>query len=326
MPISPDILAVTHTELMKTIPDALARSNALLNKLVKKRSMPFNGGNLTFQFPVAILDNEAEGWIDGSTDVISTNPNQEMVYGQLTYKKFYSNVVVSLNDIAATDDSPNAIASLIEIKKNVAQNTMTRTVSASVYGSGTTSNKALNGFGDIFGASGTAYAGINNTDYPTWYPQADTTSTVISYDVISNGLASLSAINNQQPISDGLVSSYKPDLMVSKPNIQSRFKSQLQVQQRFADEATVKAGFENLVVDGIPWVVDDFAPANTLYILSSTSMHFGIRYGFWSGRKSRLDNSQVLPNQPITVSTGYHVGNLYCENRRVNWFANSLSA
>jgi hypothetical protein len=136
MPISPDILAVTHTELMKTIPDAIARSNALLNKLVKKRSMPFNGGNLTFQFPVAILDNEAEGWIDGSTDVISTNPNQEMVYGQLTYKKFYSNVVVSLNDIAATDDSPNAIASLIEIKKNVAQNTMTRTVSASVWGVG----------------------------------------------------------------------------------------------------------------------------------------------------------------------------------------------
>jgi len=326
MPVNNDILAVTQTELMKDIPDALARSNALLNKLVKKRSKPFNGGNLTFQFPVNILDNAAQGWIDGSTDVISNNPNQELVYGQLTYKKFVSSAVLTLNDIAATDNSPNAIADLAVVKKNVSQSTMVRTISSALYGSGTTSNMAINGFGDIFGASGTAYAGINNTDYATWYPQVDSTNTVVSYDVISGLLASLYEVVNQQPADNELVSSYDIDLMLSKANIQSRYKTQLQVQQRFMSEEMVKSGFKGIEVDGIPWVIDYYSPSNYLYILSSASMHFGCRFGFWSGKKSPLDSVQTIPNQPISVATTYHVGNLYCENRRVNAVATALTS
>jgi hypothetical protein len=321
-----DILAVSHRELMKTIPDALSRTNPVLNRMVKNRRKELRGGNLTFQFPVFILENQSEGWIDGTTDTISNNPSQNLIYGELVYKFFQSTVPLMLVDFAATDDSPNAIADLMVTKKAMAEATMVRSISSSVYGSGTTANKRINGFADFLTASsGTAYAGINNTTYSEWFPQQDTTSTVVSYATISSLLGDLYEIINQQPTQDELVSSYKVDLMVSRADIQQRYKAQMQTEQRFTDADLVKSGFKGVEVDGIPWVIDSFAPANTLYALSTQSLHFGIRYGFWGGKKSPMDNTQELPNQPIYISTSYHSGNMYCENRRVNAVWTNLS-
>lgn len=325
MSVSGDILAVAHRELMKEIPDAMSTANGLLAKLALRRKKILNGGDGTFQFAVMLEENEAEGFITGTTDVLSLNPNQNFFYGTLQYKYFRSTTAITLADFATTQDSPNAIADLAVAKKNAAKATMVRTISQAMYTSGTSANLKFNGMDDIFAAPGISYAGLNDSDYPNWAPLIDSSSTTVSYSVISNLLGTLSERTNQQPIDTELRSNYKVDLMISRADVQSRFKSQLQVQQRFMDEELVKAGFNGIEVDGVAWVVDGYANANSLYILSSDSFHFGSRYGFWSGRTSPLDSKQPLPNQSIEAMTSYHVGNLWCENRRVNALANALA-
>lgn len=322
-----DILAVTTQELIKqTIPDALAKSNALWFLMQGKRSESFSGGNGNFQFAVNLLENQSQGWIDGSTDVLNVNPSQNFVYGTLQYKKFYSTVSLTLNDVENTKGDANKIASLMVAKKASAASTFTRTVSEASWLSGTSGNMRFNGLYDMFLAgSGVSYAGLNNTDYPEWYPQINSTDSVVSYSVIENMIGQVAEFLNQKPLQNDLKSNYNLDIMISKANIQSRYKSQLQVQQRFSNEDMAKAGFKNIEVDGIPWVVDAYAPSNTLVILSSDSLHFGALCGFNSGKKSAFDNIQELPNQPIQVSTSFHIGNMWCENRRVNAALTNLS-
>lgn len=330
MAVLADVLAVAHQEIMENIPDILAQTNGLLNRIIKKQKFQLKGGNQTIQFPVAVYENTAQGWISGTTDVQNINPTQNFVYGELQYKYFYSTVAIPLQDFSATVDSPNATANLVIQKKNMAISTFTRTMSAAMYASGTASNQQINGFADIFAASGTAYGGLNNTTYANWLTEIDSTTTVVSYQAINGMLATLNERTNQQPLestsNSQIVDRYDLDLMVSRGAIQARYESQLQVQQRFMDADLVKSGFKGIEVNGIPWVVDYYSPSNYLYIVSSSSMHFGGRYGFGISTKSPLDNDQVLPNQPIAVSTRYHVGNLYCENRRVNGVFTGLTS
>lgn len=315
-----DVLAVAHTELIKGIPDALARTNPLLNRLAKRRFKKLDGGNLNFQFAVNLLDNLSQGAFNGTTDVIDVNPNQQFVKGELTQKFYYTNTTITLQDYAGTQDSPNAIADLVTSKMAASQNSFTRLMSTDVYGSGTVGNQKLNGLADIGGAAGTAYAGINDTDYPTWLFERDTTTTVVSYDAINSMLATLAERTNQQPVEPDLKSTYEIDLMISRGAMQARYTSQMQVQQRYMmDEQLVKSGFKGIEVNGVPWVIDAFTPTNYLYILSTESLNFGIRYGFWSNNPAPTNTkSQTLPTQQMDTSTSSHAGNLYCTNRRVN--------
>ena len=315
-----DIMAVTTQELIKKdIPDGLAKANALWFLMQGKRATSFNGGNGTFQFAVNLLENQSQGWIDGSTDVLNIQPSQNYVYGSLQYKKFQSTVSLTLNDFMNTEGDANKIASLALAKKASAASTFIRTVSQAIWGAGTSANMKFNGIQDVLLAgSGVSYAGINNTDYADWYPEIDSTTSVVSYYAINNIIGLISENLNQKPIQSELKTNYELDIMLSRSVIQTRYSSQLQTQQRWSNEEMLKSGFRNIEVNGIPWVIDANAPDNTLVILSSDSFNFGSLCGFGSSKKSGFDGTQILPNQPIQAGTSYHIGNLWCENRRVN--------
>lgn len=320
-----DALAVAHQEIMKRIPDTLAVTNPFFGKM-KNRKEVLEGGTGVIQFPISVFDNPDQGWITGTNDVIPTNLYQSTVYGQLNYKFFQSTASASLQDLEYTENSPNAVVSILKLKAGEALNTMVRTISQSLFQSGTTSNLQLNGLADVMAASGTAYAGVNNSTYSSWLPLYPT-ATVVNYNNINSAIQQLQTRIAQSPVSPTLTSNYKLDLMVSNYAVQSAFMNIMQTQQLFmADKATTDAGFANITVQGIPWVVDYYSPGsadgstadNYLYILSMDSFHFGVRSGFGIGPDSSMDNTQKLPQQPMIVSTKYSSGNMWCENRRVN--------
>jgi hypothetical protein len=329
----PDALAVATVELQKNTPDALAANIAFFNQL-NGRYKPLQGGNNTIQIPVAIIKPTTEGWISGSTDVLNINPQQNFAYGQLQYKYFANSVPVTLQDMATTYESENAILDLVEGKAAFSFNQMIRTIGESVFLSGTAGNLRFNGLADVFAAAGTAYAGLNNTDYPTWLPEIDTTTNVVSYATISRMLNKLKTVANQTPSKSPLKVRYDVDLMISNYAVQSAFVTQQQSLQRFERTDELDSGFSTVKVQGVKWMVDPYSPGsadgstadNYLYLLSMDSFQFGVRYGFGVGPDSPLDNDQVQPNQPVRSIVKYHVGNIWCENRRPNGVFKALIA
>jgi hypothetical protein len=318
-----DAAAVAVNAVQAEIPDLLAAKNYLYG-LMLKRAKYVSGGDL-IRMALNVLETPTNGFINGTTDTVSINQAQNLTYGTLNWKYFYQNYTLSLDDMTKTGDTDKAIIDLVKAKAASSKNSAVRTLSAAMYGSGSSDTNVFNGFADIFAASGTAYANVLDTVYPSWLPVYNSSDTTPTYAVISKMMGELSEKIQQAPIDNELQTEYELDVMISRAAVQDYYKTTLQNQQRFADIETVKSGFKGVSVNGVFWYTDSFCPGsvngstadNYLYLLSSSSFHLFYKYGFGKNN-CPLDTKQTLPNQPVNINTSYYAGNLGCSNRRVN--------
>jgi len=329
-----EALSVAHDAIRTEIPDQFGQANALFNKLSKKPNLEYVSGGTQIKQPVEIAENQSEGFYDGGFGVIDTSANQQLSFATFDFKYFYHNVSFTLEDFTKTDNTANAVKSLIVAKIEGAKNKATRTLSSAMYGSGSdSSGNALNGFGDIFAASGTAYGGITNTDLDdstTWLTEIDTSTNTINYANINEVVRKLVA-RGQRYGND--IGSYAPDMMVSNSFVQSKFLASQQSNQRFIDSEDLAAGFAGCKFNNINWFVDEYSPGtadgstadNDLYILSTPTLKMCYKYGF-EGKTAPMDFNSRIPNQAIQTNQTFLVGNMVCTARRYNGVFKSLTS
>jgi hypothetical protein len=325
--------AVAVQYIRKQVPDILSQLNPLYAQMVEEQKEYVSGGT-KIQMAILYQENAAKGFIAGDgTDVVSINPNQVSTYGELNWKYYYSNVSITLDDLVKTQDTPLAIKGLLQLKTAHAKNSMVRDLSSSFYGSAATNIKAFNGFGDIFAASGTAYAGINDTDVPNWFPLLDSTAQVTNYANINNNVQRLKVRIGQSPM-DGYGNNMNVDLMLSNYYVLAQFMNSEQIKVRYQPEKDLKSGFDVVKFNGgIPWFADSYAPGsadgvtadNQLFILSKESFRLFYKYGFGE-QEAPLDTRGVIPNQPVQYDVNYLAGNMGCTNRRVNAVMKTLKS
>ncbi len=316
--------AVVTQYIFKEIPDALAKANFIWRKLAMDNKQYVSGGR-EIQFPLKTLANNQLGFINGSTDVIDVNISQQLVYGVLDWKYFYSNVSITLDDITKTNDTPLAIRSLMEAKKELGVTDAVRRLTQAIHGSSVTDPKSFDGLQDAIAAtSGTAYAGLVDTDFPdatAYLPVQDTTTAVVNYSNIASMISQIKARLQQDGVS-GI--DYKLDCAISNDAVYTAFMIAEQAKQRFYENTTLESGFEGIKVNGVFWYVDNFTPGsadgvtadNFLYFLTSKSMCLFYKYGL--DKKSPFDGEIRIPNQTIHANQTYLAGNVAVKNRRVN--------
>ena len=117
-----------------------------------------------------------------------------------------------------------------------------------LYSSGTDA-KALVGLRIAYTNSSTV-GGIAQSSNSWWNTQKDSTSTTLT-------LAAMQAIDNS-----ATVDSESPDLITTSRTLYNSYFALLQPQQRFVDSKTANAGFQNLMFNSKPIVVDSKVPAN----------------------------------------------------------------
>ena len=324
-----EIFAVT-TKFIDDNVQRIWEETTPMHKAIMKRKKYVDGGN---RLTVALdfNPNQSIGFITGtSADLLNVNTQQNLIPAELDWKYLYSNFSVTLQDLNTTADSKHAIVSLVTMKAENTLSSIRQFVASALYGSGAVDPNAFNGFADIFAASGTAYAGLLDTDLGVdaagdkkWLAQIDTSTSTISYATINSMMTKLKT----KAASSGAENTL--DFMVSKPEVLSVFKNTQQAQQRFIDVKDLEAGFDAIRVDGVTWFADDNCPgsgtAYPLYLINSGSMKFFYKYGF-EGKNSPQDISGLrLPNQPIMVHQKFYTGNLFCTNRRVNGVFKALN-
>ena len=324
-----EIFAVTTKYIDDNVQRVWELTTPLHTAIMKKKRYVDGGNRLT-----VALDfdkNNSIGFITGtSADLLNVNPQQNLKPAELDWKYLYSNFSVTLQDLNTTADSKHSIISLVTMKAENTIASIRQFLSTAFYGSAVDDPNAFNGFGDIFAASGTSYAGLVDTDMGVdaagdkiWLPQIDNSTSTISYAGINKMMTKLKT----KAASSGKENTL--DFMVSKPEVLSVFKETQQAQQRFIDVKDLEAGFDAIRVNGVTWFADDNCPgsgtAYKLYLINSGSMKFFYKYGF-EGKDSPQDVSGLrLPNQPIMVHQKFYTGNLFCVNRRVNGVFNALN-
>lgn len=315
-----EIASVVVQHIIAEAPDALMKANALWQKLANDQAYYVSGGT-NIQFPVKMIANTAQGFITGGASAVNVNPSQQLVYGTLNWKFYNHNVSFTLDDFTQTQDAKEAVLDYVEAKKDGALGDAVRALTAALHASATTDPLSFNGLLDVVAASGTAYAGLTDTDYATgaYLPIIDTTTSVVSYENLAPKIQKIKARIQQT----GENTQYPIDMGFANAAVIGAFMASEQAKQRFFESTQLSTGFEGVKINGINLFLDDNTPGtqdgstgdNYLYIFPSKAFKMAYKYGL-KGKTSPLDGEVRIPNQPVMSHQNYFAGNLVCNLRR----------
>ena len=153
-----------------------------------------------------------------------------------------------------------------------AQKTCRKIIAQNIYANNLDTATEITGLtACCFGADTVAYGGLESEDLVAtdgtqpWDAKNTTTTEGIS-------LAVIRTLRSSAKISDG--AGGKPDVGVTTEALFNIVSGILQTQQRFTeDKDTVKAGFTNLVFEGMTIAADDYCTSGYLFIINSK--HYG---------------------------------------------------
>ena len=301
--------------------DGLEKCLPLWNYISKEGKKRQKGGTY-IQFPIKLLKNESQGFIAGTGATVSATPSVQLQYGVLPWKYYNCNINFTLEDYNVAMDSALSVMDFFTEKIDGARADMYRDLSASLWGTSTTNPLAFDGIQDICAATGTAYAGLLDTDYETGaYLPFYGSATTVSYSAIN------SMITNVQERMQASANVGNECMGFANAFVYEKFKNAVQSQQMFLNESEfAKAGFRGFMVNGVEFYLDAYVPGskvsgtndNWAVIFPKKAIKFIYNFGFDSG--SPFDTTKEglqLPLEPLKSVQRYLSGNLVCYDRRL---------
>ena len=301
--------------------DGLEKCLPLWNYISKEGKKRQKGGTY-IQFPIKLLKNDSQGFIAGTGATVSATPSVQLQYGTLAWKYYNCNINFTLEDYNVALDSALSVMDFFTEKIDGARADMYRDLSASLWGTSTTNPLAFDGIQDICAATGTAYAGLLDTDYETGaYLPFYGSATTVSYSAIN------SMITNVQERMQTSANVGNECMGFANAFVYEKFKNAVQSQQMFINENEfAKAGFRGFMVNGVEFYLDSYVPGsntsgvndNWAVIFPKKAIKFIYNFGFDSG--SPFDTTKEglqLPLEPLKSVQRYLSGNLVCYNRRL---------
>ena len=114
----------------------------------------------------------------------------------------------------------------------------------------------------------------------------------------------------------------KPDIGTTTETLFNKVKGILQPMQRFTeDKETTKAGFTNLVFEGMLIAADDFCPSGYFFGCNSAFVGFAVHSNGYFAR----DKWRPLDGPAGRTMKIYWDGNIICSNRKAHKAHSNLS-
>lgn len=318
-----EINALVVQYINDVLPDALEKAMPLWNHFSKDKGRKKVDGGIYYQFPIKLIANQAKGFISGTGAVVSASPSPQLQYGVLNWKYYNTNVNFTLADYTIAMGSSKAAMDFFKEKVDGALGDMARDLATGAWGSSSTNALAFDGMQDILAASGTAYAGLLDTDYsdPTAYLPYISTDSTVNYTAISKMIVALRGRLQQTAEFNSEMLGFMNTATYSK------FQGIIQNQKVFINQnEVVKTGFRGIDVDGVTFDLDAFCPGsqngttgdNWIVVAPANILKFFYKYGFET--PSPFDTTKEglqLPLEPLKSIQKYIAGNMVCTNRRL---------
>jgi hypothetical protein len=280
MPLSyDDITAITQKYFVAKLVDNIFNSNAGLSRSKKKWYTKIGGGERIVQ-PLLYATNGSSEWYAGGT--LNVTSNAKKTAAEYEWKMAHAAIVI--NDIDELKNSGDAqIISHVKSEVQVAEKTLSNTLGTAIFSDGSTAN-SIQGFKLGCAITGTCGA-IAKATYSWWEGHVDSTPTAIT-------LPKLQALYG-----DCSIDSDKPTVIFCTQDIWDDIWGLIQPQQRFGDQDTIKAGFNNILWNGIPVIVDSHVDSGYLYMINENYIDLKVH-------KSR-DFSLTGFDKPVNQDTSY---------------------
>ena len=296
--------------------DAQSKRTAFLSHLITKGKKQISGG-VTYNFPIKLLKNTTSGFISGVNALTSATPSIQLQYGVLQHKYYNFNVNFTLQDFTVANGENEKVDFMAEKTEGALQDAI-REISTAVHGTSASNALAPEGLLDVVATTGTAYAGLTDTNYDTgtYLGIYDSTSSTPNYASIESNYIKLQGRMMKELTPDSIMG-------LMNPATYGKFKVSCQNQMLFSPSDVFKAGAVGFHVDGVNFYLDSDVPGsqdgstgdNYIYLFPTDVMKLFVRFGF--GSKSPFDGEVNMPLQPIASNQHYMAFNLACVNRRL---------
>lgn len=263
-PIGADtVTTLSRSYIMPEVVDQVYRSNALFYRL-NQASRKLVGGT-HIEVPLLYSRFGAGGPYSGY-DVLSIAPSDTVRAARYDWKQHHVPVVIDGLTLLKSD-TPEAAANILKLLFDQARIEMCENLATGLFSDGTTNPKEITGLQLAVSDAGT-YGQLARATYSWWTSTIDSSSTVLSPTVLN------SAFTNAQEGGRG------PTIIISQKANYNRYwalglGAQVQdVGPRGYDEQLFNAGFQNMLFNGVPWVVDSHVHnSSTIYMLNEDFIH-----------------------------------------------------
>jgi hypothetical protein len=226
-------------------------------------------GGKRIRIPLA-YDGQESGFYSRG-EALSSDDREMLNAAYFNQKHAYGNATIYRPD-ELENAGEYAEVELVTNKIEGAQKSIRKDIATDLYSSNTDSAKGLSGLTSCcFGSAAVAFGGLAENDLiaadltKPWAAKGTTTTEAI-------GLGVIRTLRSTAKIGNGAFG--KPDVGVMTETLFNIISGILQVQQRFTeDKETTKAGFTNLVFDGMLIAADDYCTSG--YHFQINSKHYG---------------------------------------------------
>jgi hypothetical protein len=307
--------------ILKEWSDGLAHASPLWDGVVKGDGREKETGGTYLQAAIKLIPNAAQGFIAGSGANVSITPSVQNQYMVLNWKFAYWGTNFTLSDMTIANGEEDKIKILAKKLKGSINDSNRLFASATHVGSGTYP-LYFEGLADVGAASGTAYAGLTDTDYTddtTAYLPYISTATQPTYATISD---MINAIKSRVQVSE-----FNPSRIFGLMNSGtfSKFQQSVQASQMFIDSKDMySVGMSGFRVNGVEFYLDYYAAGsntaasadNYIWIIPQDVFKFHYKFGF--DNPSPFDVKDLrIPDQPVLTTQNYIAGNWFCTDRRL---------
>jgi len=298
------ISAITRQKFIPKLRDNIYQANPLLMRMQKAKTS-LDGGT-SIMVPLEYASLTASGWFSGA-DTLDTADNEMITAAEYSWKQHYANISISRRD-ELINSGDSQILDFVKAKVKSAEKSLSDNLSTGLYNAGTDA-KAFAGLRSILSTSNTV-GGISQTTNTWWASNVDSTTTTLSMSALQTSF-NLASIANDTP----------SVAMVTR-TVYNNYYALLQPQQRFTDAETAKGGFQNLMFNGIPMIVDAHQAASHCMFLNEKYLHLFVH----KDEDFRFEDFVKPVTQNVKVGKVFFMGALGSSNNRMHALLSGLTA
>lgn len=304
------VTALSRRYIVPDIADNVYNSNALFYRLNAANRKQVQGGT-QIEVPLMYSKMNAHGFYQGY-DVLNTAPSDTIQNAAFNWKQAYT--IVSVDGLTLLKmNSPLAIANFVATQFAQANMQLSDDLGGGLWSDGITNGKSLDGFiGAVDnGTIDANYGGITRAGNTWWQSQVDSST-------ISLGLTTM-----QNLFSSVVNGGRHPTIIFSTQLQWNRYWNLNTSLQRFVaqpggrDEQLAQAGFENILFNGVPWLVDSHIPTTgsqgNLFFLNEDYIQLIVA----SNVDFKMEDFQTPVDQDAMVAKLLWAGNVVMNNTQL---------
>lgn len=300
------ISSVTQKHYIPRMTDNIFDSDPLWNRAKEKGWYTSVDGGTSIMQPLMYATSTAAGPY-APTDTLDTTDNDQFTSAEYSWRYYYANITVTRAD-ELKNSGDTQILNFVKQKTMAAEMTLKDSLQDGLYSAGSDSN-AIGGL-RLCIDSGNTVGGIAQGTYSWWQAVEDSSTTTVSLSAFQTKFNQLS-INGKTP-----------SVAIATRTIYNLFYNLLQPQQRFVDAKTANAGFQSIMLNGIPLIASSKCPSSHLFLLNEDFIHL-----YYHPKENMRFEPFAKPiNQALQCAKVFWAGNFGVSNARMNAKFSALAA